>query len=180
MKESPSYHESYQWITLFLFSVVAGVSQMLMLAFAPLIGWLQNEYGVTEAMASLNLLLFPLLYVILSLYAGALIDKRGYKYTVRLGAIFMAIGAFLRIFVNDFSMIILGSFIIAVGHPFVVNSITKLVCDGFANEELALATGLASSGVLLGMIFGLLLTPLLVQNIGIAEYHDSFLNNNAC
>ena len=40
---------------------------------------------------SLLLLVFPLTYVLLSAHSGALIDRKGYRYSIGLGAILMAV-----------------------------------------------------------------------------------------
>jgi fucose permease len=66
-----------KWLYLILFSLVALVSQMLWLNFAALINFLKLQYGVEEDIAMLLILVFPLFYVLLSVNAGAMIDKKG-------------------------------------------------------------------------------------------------------
>ena len=44
---------------LLVFTLVAGVSQMLWLNFAPLLSYLQSHYGVSELEASSLILVFP-------------------------------------------------------------------------------------------------------------------------
>ncbi|MEZ0372273.1 MAG: MFS transporter, partial [Candidatus Sericytochromatia bacterium] len=64
------HHSPYRWVVLAVFTVVAGLSQLLWLNFAPLLSMVQKQYGVSEFMASLLLLVFPLIYVFLSVPAG--------------------------------------------------------------------------------------------------------------
>ena len=75
-----------RWWVLAAYAWLMGMSQLLWLSFAPLLGQIQTRYGVSEFTAGLLLLVFPLLYVLLSLPAGTLADRRGYRYAVGLGA----------------------------------------------------------------------------------------------
>jgi MFS family permease len=55
---------------------------------------------------------------------------------------------------------------IAIGQPFVLNSITKMVSTWFPTEESATATGIATLSLFLGMIVALALTPALLNAFG--------------
>ncbi|MFO1525212.1 MAG: hypothetical protein U1F16_04470 [Turneriella sp.] len=44
---------------------------------------------------------------------------------------------------------------IAIGQPFIMNAISKLVADWFEPEHNALATGLGALGMFIGMALGL-------------------------
>ncbi|HEY9839044.1 MAG: MFS transporter [Candidatus Sericytochromatia bacterium] len=159
-------HSPYRWVVLAVFTVVAGLSQLLWLNFAPLLSMVQKQYGVSEFMASLLLLVFPLIYVFLSVPAGILIDKKGYRYSIGLGAVLMALFATLRIFDASFWALLIGQIGIAIAQPFVINGISKLVLDWFSEEQSAIATGLGTMGMFIGMAVGMALTPVLVEATG--------------
>jgi nitrate/nitrite transporter NarK len=55
---------------------------------------------------------------------------------------------------------------ISVGQPFVLNAITKMVATWFPTEESALATGLATLSLFVGMIVALAVTPALLDGFG--------------
>ncbi|MCB0502658.1 MAG: MFS transporter [Bacteroidetes bacterium] len=160
---SETENNAYKWIVLAVFTAVAGVSQMLWLNFAPLISQLMVKYDQSESMISLLILVFPLLYVLFSIPSGSMIDKRGYKYAVGFGSVLMAIGAVLRIYNAHFYVLLIAQIIVAIGQPYVVNGISKLVADWFPKEEHALATGLGTVGMFVGMALGLGVTPALVH-----------------
>jgi predicted MFS family arabinose efflux permease len=162
MTSDPALHRPRRWAVLAAYTLVAGVSQMLWLNFAPLLGLVQNRYGVSEEVAGLLVGVFPLLYVVLSIPAGALTDSRGYRVTVGAGAIGMAIAAGVRILDHDFWFLLAGQIGVAIAQPFVGNGISKLVADWFADEQGALATGLGTVGMFAGMAVGLAATPALV------------------
>lgn len=156
-----------RWLVLAAFVAVAGVSQMLWLNFAPILTQIQARYGVNESTAIWLISIFPLLYCLLSVHAGALIDRRGYRFAIGVGAWIMAAFACVRIFDGHFASLLVGQVGIAVAQPYVVNGITKLVTDWFTEEQGAIATGLGTMGMFLGMALGMGLTPVLVEAAGL-------------
>jgi len=156
----------YRWVVLGVYLPVAGLSQLLWLNFAPLITWIQKRYEVSEDTASWLILVFPLLYVLLSIPAGSLIDKKGYRFGIGFGAIIMAVGASLRIADSSFACLMAGQIVIAIAQPFIINGISKLVGDWFAPEQGAIATGLGTMGMFIGMAVGMAATPELNESIG--------------
>ncbi len=158
---------NYRWVVLTVFTLSAGISQMLWLNFAPLLSMIQERYGVSELEASLLILVFPAIYVVLSLHSGAMIDRRGYRFTVGLGGIIMAVFSCVRIYDASFTALLIGQTGIAVAQPYVVNGISKLVADWYEEEHHGLATGIGTIGMFLGMAVALALTPALVSAVGL-------------
>jgi predicted MFS family arabinose efflux permease len=155
-----------KWLYLILFSLVALVSQMLWLNFAALINFLKLQYGVEEDIAMLLILVFPLFYVLLSVNAGAMIDKKGYKPVITFGLILMCIGAIMRIFNDSFWMLFAGQCVIAIAQPYIINGISKLVADWFPEKDAAGAVGIGTAFMFIGMAMGIALTPGLVGEDG--------------
>jgi len=94
------------------------------------------------------------------------IDKKGFKYGVGIGALFTGVFAMLRLVNTDSLTVLLISQIgIAIGQPFVLNGVTKLVVTWFPQKEEATAVGLGSLALLVGMMVGLGATPALVQHL---------------
>jgi len=145
------------------------MSQMLWLNLAPLVSFIQQKYGVSEMAVSGLLLSFPLLYVILSVNSGRMIDKRGYRYVIILGSVISSVFACVRIFDGNFYMLLIGQTGIAIGQPYIINGISKLVSDWFAKEHIAMATGIGTAGMLIGMALGMGLTPALNESMGFSQ-----------
>ena len=162
-----AFRRPYRWIVLTVYTLVAGASQMLWLNFAPLLTQIQQRFGVSELVASTLVLVFPLLYVLLSLPAGAMIDRKGYRSTVGLGALVMAVFACLRIYDVSFWVLLAGQIGIAAAQPFVVNGVSKLVSDWFCAEQGAIATGLATMGMFIGMAVGMAASPAVMEALGL-------------
>ncbi|WP_442602213.1 MFS transporter [Paenibacillus sp. KN14-4R] len=153
---------SNRWIVLLCYTALAGMSQMLWLNFAPIISQLETRYQVSAADINWLLSVFPLIYVLLSVHAGIVIDRRGYRFAVGVGGILMAVFACVRVMDFNFYWLLVGQIGIAIGQPYVVNGITKLVTDWFPRNKQAMATGVGTMGMFIGMALALAGTPLLV------------------
>src|ERR1035437_5621594 len=166
MTTTEAFHNPFRWAVLMAYFGVAAMSQMLWLNFAPLVSFVQAKYGVSELMVSSLMLSFPLLYVFLSLHSGTMIDRKGYRYVIILGSIISAVFACLRCFDNKFYILVIGQTGIAIGQPYILNGISKLVSDWFDKEQSAMATGIGTAGMLVGMALGMGLSPALNETMG--------------
>ncbi len=75
-------------------------------------------FGLSEAAAQLITSAFFITYPIMSIPAGKLIDRIGYKYTVITGLFFMALGSFIFIpaaKIPSFPIFLMGTFVLATG-----------------------------------------------------------------
>jgi predicted MFS family arabinose efflux permease len=160
----------YRWVVLALFVLVALISQLLWLTFAPLSSEMTALYGVTAFDVSLLSLVWPLIFVALAIPAGIFIDKHGFKKSVWVGSLFMAGFSVLRALSPyldyNFTVLLLAQTGAAVSQPFIFGSITKLSVSWFPEKERGLATGLGTIGLFLGMMLALAVTPFLFQSHG--------------
>ena len=170
----PTTHSSsYRWVVLFLFIIVALISQLLWLTFAPISSEMALLFQVTTFDISLLSLVWPIVFVIMAIPVGIFIDKKGFKISVSVGAAFIAVFSVLRVFstINgyNFSLLLISQICAAVSQPFIFGSITKLAVSWFSEKEQGLATGLGTIGLFLGMMLALVLTPFLYLTFGITN-----------
>jgi MFS family permease len=170
----PTEHiSSYRWIVLLLFMVVALLSQLLWLTFAPISSEMALLFHVNAFDISLLSLVWPIIFVIFAIPVGIFIDKKGFKISVRVGAAFIAVFSVLRIFSAihnyNFTFLLICQIGTAVSQPFIFGSITKLAISWFPEKEQGLATGLGTIGLFLGMMLALVLTPILYLTFGITN-----------
>ncbi len=162
---------SYRWIALTLFVIIALISQLLWLTFAPISSEMTDLYDVSAFDISLLSLVWPLIFVIFAIPVGIFIDKKGFKTSVEVGALFLAVFAVLRVFSpsfdNNFTILLISQSGAAVSQPFIFGSITKLAVSWFPEKEHGLAMGLGTIGLFLGMMIALALTPILFLSFGI-------------
>lgn len=160
---------SNRWTVLLAFASLAGMSQMLWLNFAPLISFLKSHYNVTESEINWLLTVFPLIYILLSIHSGKVIDRRGYRHSVLIGGIFMSVFACIRVFDSSFSILLIGQIGIAIGQPYILNAVSSLVIDWFPKNKQATATGIGTVGMFIGMAIALAATPFLVAHFGFRQ-----------
>jgi MFS family permease len=156
----------YRWVVLAAYMLVAALTQLMWLNYAPITSQTQELMGMSEFQVVLLATMFPLVYIPVSIPAGLIIDRKGFRYAVIIGAVLTAAFSFLRLFAGNYALVLVGMIGISVGQPFVLNSITKLVSTWFSTDESALATGLGSLALFVGMIVALALTPPLLETFG--------------
>ncbi|MEB3786890.1 MAG: MFS transporter, partial [Desulfurococcales archaeon] len=117
---------------------------------------------------SLFAAVFPIVYLVTSIPTGYYIDRYGFRKALLTGMIFLGTFALLRSLTASFTLALVFQVIAGIGQPFVMNSISKLVRSWFPEEEAALATGLGTLSLMLGIIIALSLTPILSTRIGLA------------
>ncbi len=157
----------YRWVVLAVYMYVAALSQLYWLNFAAIDTYLEGNLQISAMKVGLLTLVFPLLFLFLSIPSGIIIDKKGYKFGVSIGVIFTGAFALFRLInPNSYYILLISQIGISVGQPFVLNGITKLSLTWFPKKEEATAVGLGSLSLFLGMIIGLGATPSLVESLG--------------
>jgi fucose permease len=157
---------SYRWVVLAAYMFVAALTQLLWLNYAAITTRTQEIMMISEFKVVLLATMFPLVYIPVSIPAGIIIDRKGFRVGVLIGAVFMAAFSFLRLASGNYALVLIGMIGISIGQPFVLNSITKLVSTWFSTDESALATGVGTLSLFVGMIIALALTPALLKGFG--------------
>ncbi|MBN2025834.1 MAG: MFS transporter [Actinobacteria bacterium] len=157
----------YRWLVLLAFMLVAALTQLMWLNYAPILSRTQELMGFdSELPIVMLMLMFPLVYIPVSIPAGFIIDRKGFRYAVMIGALLTAVFSFPRLFVDNYALVLIGMIGISIGQPFVLNSITKMVSTWFPSEESALASGLATLALFLGMIVAQAATQPMLEAFG--------------
>ena len=163
---------SYRWVVLFVFIMIALLSQLLWLTFAPISSEVSKLFNVSAFDVSILSLVWPLIFVISSIPIGIFIDKKGFKISVGIGAIILAAFSIIRIFSvypsHNFTLLLIAQSGAALSQPFIFSSITKLSTSWFPKKEQGLATGLGTIGLFIGMMLALTITPILFLTYGIS------------
>jgi len=169
MEQAISGYKSYRyrWVVLAVYMYISALTQLYWLNFAAIETFVEERFSIAASSVMWFTLVFPLVQVLLSMPAGMVIDRKGFKYGVGIGAVFTGVFAMLRLANTDsFTVLLISQIGIAIGQPFVLNGVTKLVVTWFPQKEEATAVGLGSLALLVGMMVGLGATPALVQYLG--------------
>ncbi len=157
----------YRWLVLAIYMYVSALTQLYWLNFAAIDTYIEDLLKIPASDVQWLTLVFPIVQVLLTIPAGIIIDKIGFKWGVGIGAIFTGLFALLRVLnPASFIMLVVAQVGISIGQPFVLNGVTKLATVWFSPREEATAVGLGSLALFVGMMVALGLTPVLVQEMG--------------
>jgi cyanate permease len=167
MKDGVSKASGYRWVVLAVFMLLTAVNQLAWITFAPITGEAAAFYGTSDLVIGLLSLVFMAVYVVMFLPAAWAIDTWGFRPAVGIGAVLTAVGCLARgLFAANLALVFAAQLAIAVGQPFVLGAITKLAARWFPLGERATASGLGTLSIYLGILGGIMATPLLVHRLG--------------
>ncbi len=145
-----------RWAILAGFGLLAGCTQLLWLAYAPITTQVHRAMGVSVGAAGDLAGIFPLMYVVLALPSGRWLDAR-FERALSAGAILTAGGALLRLAgPASFAWALAGQFVVAAGQPLVLNSITKVAARYFPEQERTAAISAGSVSLYAGILAAVL------------------------
>ncbi|MFW9819265.1 MAG: MFS transporter [Candidatus Thorarchaeota archaeon] len=163
MSETNIQVYSSRWKILLLFMFVNITLQILWISFASVTIEAAAFYSVAELEILFLSLVFMIAYIPITFLASWIIDKYDFRIGAGIGAIFAGIFGFLRFFAsNDYTLLLIFQIGIAIGQPFVLNSITRLSANWFPESERTTATGLSMISQFIGIMLGVLITPFIV------------------
>jgi cyanate permease len=158
----------YRWIVLVAFMIVIAVNQLCWITFAPITGTAAQYYNVSDLSIGLLSMIFMIVYIIISIPASWIIDTYGIRIAVGIGATLTGVFGMMRgLLATNYTYVLVAQIGLAIGQPFILNSITKVAARWFPLEERATASGLGSLAMYVGIIIGMALTPYLTIQTGI-------------
>ena len=145
-----------RWVILAGYALLAACTQLLWLAYAPITSQTHRIMGVSLGAVGDLAVIFPLMYVVLALPAGRWLDA-SFARALGFGAVLTAGGGLLRLAgPSSYGWAIAGQFVIAVGQPFVLNSITKVASRYFPVRERTTAVSIGSVAIFAGILAAVL------------------------
>jgi MFS family permease len=160
----------FRWLVLLAFVLIAGMTQVLWITFAPITSAAAQFYHKSDLTIGLLSMSFMIVYILVVLPSAWAIDTWGFRAAVGFGAVLTAVFALLRgLFASNFTVVFLSQIGIAAGQPFVIGAITKIAARWFPVKERATASGLGTLALYLGPLAAMLLSPFLVLRIGMSR-----------
>jgi len=158
-----------RWAILLAFMFAVALNQLLWITFAPITGSAAAFYGVSDLSIGLLSMSFMIVYILVSIPASWVIDTYGFRVAVGIGAVLTGIFGLLRgLPAADYTLVLISQIGIAIGQPLILNSVTKVAARWFPLQERATASGFGSLAMYLGIVLGMVLTPFLAGQSGIA------------
>jgi predicted MFS family arabinose efflux permease len=152
--------DSSGWPTIAAFASVCAGTQLLWLTYAPIDTGTAHYYGVSTSAVGWLAEIFPLLYVILAIPAGRLLDTH-FRPSLLAGGALMAAGGLLRLGGQTFAWAMAGQLAVAVAQPIVISAMGKVSAGYLPVDRRAAGIAVASAGSFAGMLLALILGPTL-------------------
>jgi MFS family permease len=170
MKTDTNRPNGYRWAVMLAFMAVAAINQLLWITYAPVTSDAASYYGVSTLSIGLLSMSFMIVFILVSIPASWVIDRYGIRIAVGIGAVLTGIFGLLRgLAGSNYSLALFAQIMIAVGQPFILNAITTIAARWFPPDERATASGLGSLSIYLGILLGMLITPLLALQFGMSR-----------
>lgn len=148
------------WGAIAAYGLLAAATQTLWLTYAPITTDTASRYGVSVSAVGWLSEIFPLLYVLLAVPAGALLD-RWFRPSLAIGGGLVGVGGLLRLGGETFAWAMAGQVVVAVAQPVVMSAVSKLAGEYLPPRQRAAGISAASAAGFLGMLIALLLGPAL-------------------
>jgi predicted MFS family arabinose efflux permease len=140
------------------FSFVCAGTQLFWLTYAPIDTGTAHYYGVSTSAVGWLAEIFPLLYVVLAIPAGRLLDAR-FRPALAGGGALMAAGGLLRLGGTSFAWAMAGQLAVAVAQPVVLSAIGKVAGEYLPVDRRPTGIAIASAASFAGMLFALIFGP---------------------
>ncbi|MBS7270341.1 MAG: MFS transporter [Candidatus Freyarchaeota archaeon] len=157
-----------RWIVLASFWAIFLLGGLLWVAFAPISSTVRQEFFpvFNETLITLLTAGIPLVFVIFAIPAGAIVDRKGWKFATSISAVLFVVVGFGRVFAPSLEILLMFQLMLGAAGAFVFSSVSKLVTNWFPLREGGFAQGLATLAQFVGIMLALILTPLLVASFG--------------
>lgn len=161
---------SYRWIIVLAIVPIIISTEIMWLSLAPISSMAESFYGVSGMKIALFSMSYMIMYIIFSIPASWVVDKYGYRYSLIIGASLTAIFGLIRALCADnFTIVLISQFIIAIGQPFLLNISTKVPANWFPISERSTAAGILIMAQYIGFAVPMLIAPIVATSSGIPK-----------
>jgi predicted MFS family arabinose efflux permease len=146
------------WRVIAAYALVCAATQVLWLSYAAITSETARFYGVSVTAVGWLAEIFPLLYVVLAIPAGILLD-RWFRPVLAGGGLLVALGGLIRLGGDTFAWAMAGQVAVAVAQPLVLSAVSKLAGEYLPADQRAAGISVGSAGSFAGIVLALLLGP---------------------
>jgi predicted MFS family arabinose efflux permease len=151
------------WLPVIAHAVVAGVTQLYWLTYAPVATDAARAYDVSESAITWLANVYPILYFILAIPVGWLLDRHP-RPTLLSGAVLTGIGGVLRgVDPGSFALGLAGQVLVALAQPVLLNGLVLVAHQHLRPEQRPAGIALGSVGFFVGIFAGYLMPLALVS-----------------
>jgi FLVCR family MFS transporter 7 len=168
--------DPYSYTIAILFMLTNGLTAAMTITLSPLSNILKEYYSATNFEIFCINSTHAFYFIIFNFIANYVIDEFGARRSLQICLILQVLGCYLRtITTDDVFYMVVGQSLIAMGNPFVTNSLSKVSNQWFTSQKRVKLTSIMSSSYMFGLSFGFLLTSL-VWSVEVLEDAQSIKN----
>jgi len=153
-----------RWGAIVAFALVGASTQLVWLNFAGVTTVAAERYQVSESAIGWLAQVFPLLYVVLAIPAGLLLD-RWFRSGLIAGAVLTALGALLRLVGDDYGWLLAGQIVASVAQPLVLNAVTGITGRYLAKKDRPTGIAVGTASTFAGIMIAFLLSALFADDL---------------
>ncbi|MFI6675263.1 MFS transporter [Kribbella sp. NPDC050470] len=148
-----------RWTAIVGYSLVGAATQLVWLNFAGVTTDAAAHYGVSESAIGWLAQVFPLLYVVLAIPCGLLLD-RWFRPALLIGAWLTFAGAAVRLIGDDYSWLLAGQIVASIAQPLVLNAVTGITGRYLSPDDRPKGIAVGTASIFAGMILAFLLSAI--------------------
>eukprot|EP00735_Rhodelphis_limneticus_P012634 TRINITY_DN5950_c0_g1::TRINITY_DN5950_c0_g1_i1::g.9952::m.9952 TRINITY_DN5950_c0_g1::TRINITY_DN5950_c0_g1_i1::g.9952 ORF type:complete len:434 (+),score=78.02,sp/Q28FF3/MFS7A_XENTR/38.46/4e-92,MFS_1/PF07690.11/3.6e-31,MFS_1/PF07690.11/1.9e+03,MFS_2/PF13347.1/4.3e-07,MFS_2/PF13347.1/4.6e+02,Nodulin-like/PF06813.8/0.00011,Nodulin-like/PF06813.8/3.9,OATP/PF03137.15/19,OATP/PF03137.15/0.0023,SPC25/PF06703.6/0.063,NADH_oxidored/PF08040.6/15,NADH_oxidored/PF08040.6/30 TRINITY_DN5950_c0_g1_i1:108-1409( len=160
-----------RWFMLFVMCLLNISNAMLWISFSPIASSTEDYYDISSTVVNLLSMAFMICYIPLGFTSCWVLDTKGLRWGVLIGASLNILGAWVRYLSStasskdtELGVLFLGQILAACAQPFILNAPTKLAAVWFGETERATANTIASISNPVGIAVASVLSPMIVHD----------------
>ncbi|WP_238334806.1 MFS transporter [Kribbella amoyensis] len=146
-----------RWVPIAAYAAAGAATQLVWLNFAGVTTVAATRYGVSETAIGWLAQVFPLVYVVLAIPAGLVLD-RWFRSGLVVGVLLTALGAVLRLIGDDYSWLLVGQLVASIAQPVVLNAVTGITGRYLAEKDRPTGIAIGTAGIFAGMVIAFVLS----------------------
>jgi len=163
-----------RWLHLIGYGLLIFSSQVLWVTFSPITTDVAELMNTSVGNVGTLAALFPIIYIFVAFPAGRWLDTH-FKLALGFGALTVGLGAIARLFFPfSYTAQLVIQVILSIGQPFIVNAVAAYASRYFPEKNRSLAISLSSASIFIGVIFAMVLSPLIFASGGLMNVHIIF------
>lgn len=135
----------YRFAIILLFFLPSFINGMCWVVVSPISTKISECYDVSDTLVTLIPMLYMIMYLFVNFPSNWILDSKGIRKGVIIGAVMTALGAGIRCMVNlSFTFVIVGQIFCAIGQPFILNAPAKIATFWFKEQNVFIDVSAAS------------------------------------
>ncbi|XP_065216394.1 uncharacterized MFS-type transporter C09D4.1-like [Planococcus citri] len=155
-----------RWLILALFCMCSACNASHWIQYAIITNIVSRYYNVDSVLVDWTSIIFMATYIPLVFPASWVLQKKGLRVAVIMGAVLLAIGSWIKVFSahrDRFDVAFTGQTIVSISQMFTLGAPARLAAVWFPHHQVSSATAIGVFGNQIGIAIGFLIPPMIVQ-----------------